>query len=176
MRFYYYAVHKEVEKHPKEWALETSEWHLEGMSGTFDISGIEDSEEVMEKYRNATFYKERWIKEDGLEQKLIVTFSLKYKEYQHHIRYRQVDRATKLLDANPSDLKKPRSNDYKRFITKTNVTNDGEIAEKEVYSINQDAIANEEAYDGFYEVCTNLEDDAPVLTKFNHKRWEIKNV
>ena len=165
---------KKLKKHLKEWALATSGWHLEGMPGTFDISGIEASEEVMDKYRNCTFYKERWLKEGGLEQKLIVTYSLKYKEYQRHIRSGQIERATKLLGANPSSLKKHHQNDYKRFIIKTNVTNDGEIAEKEVYSINQDVITNEEAYDGFYAVCTNLEDDAPAIAKINHKRWEIE--
>ena len=165
---------KKLKKHLKEWALATGGWHLDGVSGTFDISGIESSEEVKEKYRNCTFYKERWIKEDGLEQKIIVTFSLKYKEYQRHIRNRQLERATKLLGTNPSSLKKHHQNDYKRFITKTNVTNDGEIAEKEVYCINQDVATNEETYDGFYAVCTNLEDDAPAIAKINHKRWEIE--
>ena len=38
-----------------------------------------------EKDMKKIFYKERWIKEDGLEQKLIVTFSLKYKSYQSSI-------------------------------------------------------------------------------------------
>lgn len=55
--------------------LATGGWHLKGIPGTFGISGIEESEDVMEKYRNCTFYKERWTKEDSLEQKLIVTFS-----------------------------------------------------------------------------------------------------
>ena len=165
---------KKLKKHLKEWALAKSGWSLEGATGTFDISGIEESEEVMDKYRNFTFYKERWIKEDGLEQKLIVTFSLKYKEYQQNIRNRQIDRAAKLLGASPSNLKKHRSNDYKRLITKTNVTADGEVAEKEVYSLDQELIANEEAFDGFYAVCTNLEDDAPAIAKINHKRWEIE--
>jgi len=165
---------KKLKKHLKEWALATGGWHLEGMPGTYDISGIEESEEVVDKYRNCTFYKERWIKEDGLQQKLIVTFSLKYKEYQRRIRNRQIERATKLLEGSPSHLKKHRSNDYKRFITETNLTNDGEIAEKEVYNIDQEVITNEEAFDGFYAVCTNLEDDAPAIVKINHKRWEIE--
>ena len=29
-------------------------------------------------------------------------------------------------------------------------------------------------YDGFYAVCTNLEDDATAITKINHRRWEIE--
>jgi transposase len=165
---------KKLKKHLKEWALATDGWHLDGISETFDINKIEQSEESKDKYRDCTFYKERWIKEDGLEQKLIVTYSLKYKEYQRHIRNRQVERATKLLETKPSNLKKLHQNDYKRFISKTSVTKDGEIAAQEVYSINPDLITNEETYDGFYAVCTNLEDGAPAITKINHNRWEIE--
>ena len=165
---------KKLKKHLKEWALSTDGWSLDGVSAKFNISKIEETEEMKEKYINCTFYKERWIKEDGLEQKLIVTYSLKYKEYQRYIRSRQIERATKLVELRPSSLKKQHQNDFKRFITKTNITNDGEIADKEIYNINQDVISNEEAYDGFYAVCTNLEDDAPAITKINHNRWEIE--
>ncbi len=165
---------KKLKKHLKEWALATDGWHLEGKPGTYDISRIEESEECKDKYRDCTFYKERWIKEDGLEQKLIVTYSLKYKEYQRSIRNRQIERAIKLIETSPSNLKKQRQDDYKRFITKTSVTDDGEIAENEVYGINQDVITNEEAYDGFYAVCTNLEDETPAIVKINHRRWEIE--
>jgi transposase len=165
---------KKLKKHLKQWALATEGWSLDGVSKTFDITQIEETEESKEKYRNCTFYKERWIKEDGLEQKLIITYSLKYKEYQRHIRSGQIERASKLIESRPSSLKKHRQNDFKRFINKTNVTDDGEVAENEVYSINQEVIANEEAYDGFYAVCTNLVDDAPAIAKINHNRWEIE--
>lgn len=165
---------KKLKKHLKEWALDTDGWSLEGLSAKFDIAKLEKTEELKEKYRDCTFYKERWIKEDGLEQKLIITYSLKFKEYQRYIRNRQIERASKLIETRPSSLKKHHQNDFKRLITKTNITNDGEIAEKEIYNINQDAIANEETYDGFYAVCTNLEDDAPTIAKINHNRWEIE--
>lgn len=165
---------KKLKKHLKEWALATNGWSLDGVKGTFDISQLEKTEELKAKFMERTFYKERWIKEDGLEQKLIVTYSLKYKEYQRHIRSRQIERACKLVKANPTSLKKHHQNDFKRFISKTNITDDGEIAENEVYSINSETIANEEAYDGYYAVCTNLEEDAPAITKINHKRWEIE--
>ena len=165
---------KKLKKHLKEWALDADGWSLEGVSAKFDIAKLEETEELREKYRDCTFYKERWIKEDGLEQKLIITYSLKFKEYQRYIRNRQIERASKLIETRPSSLKKHHQNDFKRLITKTNITNDGEIAGKEIYNINQDAIANEEAYDGFYAVCTNLEDDAPTIAKINHNRWEIE--
>lgn len=165
---------KKLKKHLKAWALAIDGWSLEGTSEAFDLSKIEQTEQSRETYRNCTFYKERWIKEEGLEQKLIVTYSLKYKDYQRHIRSRQVERASKLIEAGPPSLKKHRSNDFKRFIARTNATDDGEVAENEVYSIDQEVIAKEEAYDGFYAVCTNLEDDATAITKINHSRWEIE--
>jgi transposase len=165
---------KKLKKYLKSWALVTDGWSLDGVHGKFDIAKIEEKEELKKKYNDCTFYKERWIKEDDLEQKLIVTFSLKYREYQRYIRSRQIERASKLIESRPSSLKKHHQNDFKRFITKTNITCDGEIAENEVYSINQEIIANEEVYDGFYAVCTNLEDDAPAITKINHNRWKIE--
>lgn len=36
------------------------------------------------------FYKDRWINKDGLEQHLIVTYSIKYRNYQRTIRERQM--------------------------------------------------------------------------------------
>jgi transposase len=165
---------KKLKKHLKEWALATDGWRLDGISGIFDISIIEQSEASKDKYRECTFYKEHWIKEDGLEQKLIVTYSLKYKEYQRYIRNKQIERATKLLETKPSNLKKHHQNDYKRFITKTSVTKDGEIAAQELYNLNPNVITNEEIYDGFYAVCTNLEDSAPAIMKINRNRWKIE--
>lgn len=165
---------KKLKKHLKEWALAADGWSLEGEHGTFDLSMTEETEESMEKHRNRTFYKERWIKEDGLEQKLVVTYSLKYKEYQRQIRSRQIGRAAKLIESRPSSLKRHHQNDFKRFIARTSATDDGEVAENEIYSINQTVISNEEVYDGFYAVCTNLEDDAPAIAKINHGRWQIE--
>ena len=165
---------KKLKKHLKQWALNPTGWHLARSSKIYDIRLLDKDENFYEKHKDLTFYKERWIKENGLEQKLIITYSLKYRDYQRQIRNRQLDRATKLIENRPSDLNKKSQNDYKRFISSTNVTPDGEVANKAVYSINDKAIANEEMYDGFYAVCTNLDDDAVSITKINHRRWEIE--
>lgn len=165
---------KKLKKHLKQWALDPSGWLLSGKNELYDISLFDQDKEAYEKYKSETFYKERWIKEDGLEQKLIITYSLKYRDYQRQIRNRQLERATKLIETRPSNINKKTQNDFKRFISSTNITKDGEIADKAVYSINSDAIANEEIYDGFYAVCTNLDDDATVITTINHRRWEIE--
>ena len=121
---------RKLKKHLKAWAMYTDGWSLDGTKKTFDLTDLEKTEEAKEKYWNCTFYKERWVKEDGLEQKLTVTYSLKYKNYQRHIRGRQIERAHELVKSNPSSLKKHCSNDFKRFINKKNITDDGEIAEK----------------------------------------------
>ena len=166
---------KKLVKHLKEWALDADGWLLDSDKGTrnegknYNISEIDEG-----KYKKSTFYKERWIKEKDFEQRLIVTYSLKYRDYQRNIRAGQLERAAKLIAENPTKLKKANQNDYKRFISKTAVTSDGEVAEKEVYSINTTIIAQEEIFDGFYAVCTNLEDDTNAIIKINHRRWEIE--
>lgn len=165
---------KKLKKHLMEWALSTDGWHLDGVKKLFDISRLEETQEDKEQYRNKIFYKECWINENGLEQKLIVTYSLKYRDYQRSIRNSQIERAAKLIDTNPQKTKKHNQNDYKRFIARTNITPDGEIANKEVCRIDMALIAKEEAFDGFYAVCTNLEDEAASIIKVNHRRWEIE--
>ena len=160
---------KKLKKHLKEWALSKDGWRLSGDNKVYDISDIDE-----EKFIEKTFYKERWIKENGLEQKLIVTYSIKYRDYQRKIRNRQIERALKVIETNPSKLKKSHQNDYKRFIGKTSVTPDGEVADKDLYNIDLEVIAKEEVYDGFYGVCTNLEDEASEIIKVNHRRWEIE--
>lgn len=167
---------KKLKKYLKDWALSSEGWLLgsDTYGKTYDISNLEETEERKEKFQDKTFYKERWIKEDGLEQKLIVTYSIKYKEYQQKIRNSQLERAHRLISTNPKSVVKNRQNDYKRFIQKTCVTTDGEVAETEIYAINQEIIENEKQFDGFYAVCTNLEDEATQIIKVNHRRWEIE--
>ena len=165
---------KKLKKPLMDWALSPDEWHLSGDDKIYNIHDIEKDELSIELYKDRIFFKERWINENGLEQKLIVTYSLKYKNYQRQIRNSQIERA-KLAIANKSfKLDKCNQNDFKRFIKKTNVTNDGEIAEKKVLSLNTDTIQKEEKFDGFYGVCTNLNDNAEEIIKVNQRRWEIE--
>lgn len=160
---------KKLKAHLKDWAIDTKGWQLSGSTKIYDLTEL-DGKSDMDKI----FYKERWINEDGLEQNLIVTFSLKYRNYQQTIRNRQVERAQKVIDTNPTKLKKCNANDYKRFISKSYCTPDGEVADKELYGIDTNLIAQEAVYDGFYAVCTNLEDDVSSIIKVNRRRWEIE--
>lgn len=160
---------KKLKKHLKEWSLDPAGWRLSGSDKLFNITELDEDNDMKK-----IFYKERWITEDGLEQKLIVTFSLKYRNYQATIRNRQIEKAQNTIDKNPTKLKKCNINDYKRFIAKNHCTNDGESAENEILSIDTSVIEQEVRYDGFYAVCTNLSDDASSIIKVNQKRWEIE--
>ena len=71
-------------------------------------------------------------------------------------------------------MKKTNSNDPKRFIKTLNVTKDGELADKSIYSIDQNIIDEEAKYDGLYAVCTNLEDSVEDIIRVNKRRWEIE--
>lgn len=160
---------KKLKTFLKEWALETTGWKLANDSKIYDIAKLDKP-----MHYDNIFFKERWIKENGLQQKLIVTFSLKYKNYQENIRNAQIERATKVILSSPSKLTRTNQNDFKRFIKKTSVTKEGEIAEKQLYSIDNSIIDKEAQYDGFYGVCTNLEDDVTSIIQVNRRRWEIE--
>ena len=166
---------KKLKAHLKEEALDLSKgWHLSGSKKTYNISKLRTDEKLIEQYKDKIFYKERWIKEDGLEQRLIVTYSVKYQEYQKNIRNNQINRAKKIIDQNPKILSKAKQNDPKRFIKTTTYTDSGEVAENSAYSIDQSIIDEEAKYDGLYAVCTNLEDTVEELIEINHRRWEIE--
>ncbi len=152
----------------QDFCLDNDGWHLEGSKKTYRLSEL-DSETDYEK----TFYKDRWINEDGLEQHLIVTYSLKYAAYQKLIRERQLERVKKLLES-PSKLSKKNANDPKRFIEQEKYTDDGEIASHTIATLNQKQVDKEAMYDGFYAVCTNLEDEPSSIVRINQNRWEIE--
>jgi transposase len=160
---------KKLKKHLREWALSPDGWRLPGEKKTYDIANLDETEG-----KDNIYYKQRWINENGLEQKLIVTYSIKYRDYQRKIRNSQIERAEKLISTNPTKLKKANQNDYKRFVKKVSVTKDGEVAGKDIYSLDNAVIASEEVFDGFYAVCTNLEDDASAIISVNRRRWEIE--
>ena len=153
----------------KEWCLNKDGWFLQGSAKSYNLTDIDE-----EKFKDSIFYKERWINENGFEQKLIVTYSIKYRDYMQTIREQQINRAEKLINTNSDKLKKSSATDCKRFIKKISCTKAGEIAEKSTYSLNLEAIAEEAKYDGFYAVCTNLQDETCEIIKINKKRWEIE--
>ncbi len=153
----------------KEWAVSPTGFHLQGHEEEYDLSKIDKK-----VHWNHIFWKERWINENGIEQRLIVTFSPKYEQYEKQIREKQLIRASKMIDAGPSKLFRKGLNDVRKYITTRSVTDDGEVADRVISSIDEEAVREAAAYDGFYGACTNLEDDPEKLIKVMRGRWEIE--
>lgn len=109
-----------------------------------------------------------------LPQYVIVTFSRKMMEYQRTVRNRQIERAKKLLSINdPEEIKKG-PNDVRRFMKRMSKTKSGEDAEVS-YVLDEEKIAEEEKYDGYYAVATNLDDSAKAILDVAHKRYKIED-
>lgn len=161
---------KKLKGYLQEWALDCKGWHIDGREEEYDISALNPAE-----YRNITFHKDRWMNENGLEQRIIVTFSFKYRDYLRYVRNRQIERAENIIRQGSSKLNRKSHNDPKRFIKSESCTTDGELAQTTSYSLNQEMISQEEQFDGFYAICTDLEDAAPVILKANGRRWMIEN-
>ena len=107
-------------------------------------------------------------------QKIIVSFSRKMMEYQRFIRNRQIERAKKLLTKLDPQTYKKGANDITRFIKRTTSTCSGEKA-VDIYELDQEAINEEEKYDGFYAVATNLEDSAKYILDISSNRYKIED-
>ena len=165
----------------KKFALDTGGWHLAGDSREYNIAEL-DENACLDKI----FYKERWIKEDisskaeakgkkPLEQRLVVSYSLKYRNYLRSVRNSQVERAKRLIASGNCTRKGRNQEDPRRFIRHSKCTAEGEICEHDVVSLDTEAIAEEEKYDGFYAVCTNLQSaDISEIIKINRQRWQIE--
>ena len=113
----------------------------------------------------------RKVKAKGLlRQDIIVTFSRKLFEYQRGVRERQIERAARIIgSSNPESCRKG-PNDVTRFIKRISSSKT-----KDIYVIDQDLIENEEKYDGYYAVATNLEDSAKDVLEINAQRYRIED-
>ncbi|ESL03324.1 hypothetical protein GCWU000282_01484 [Catonella morbi ATCC 51271] len=103
-----------------------------------------------------------------LKQHVIITFSRKSMEYQRFIRNRQIERAKSILDKMDPDEYKKGPNDVMRFIKKVG-------KDKITYEIDNDRIREEEKYDGFYAIATNLDDDVKDIIAINEQRYQIED-
>ena len=172
---------KMLPAHLKEFALDTDGWKLPGDNRVYKLSELDPDE-----YYEQIFYKDRWITEEltdkdkktgtkPLEQHLIVSFSFKYLRYQRRIRQGQIDRARKIVDGGEKQRKAKTPNDPNRFIGRMDMTADGEACSRHELYLDEDAIRNEEIYDGFYAVCSNIADaDVSEVIRINKRRWEIE--
>lgn len=162
---------KKMRKEDRSVALNPVQFKKPGSDKLIDISTLDESDPEVYK---TIYYKEVPVINGNMDETVIVTYSPKYKAYQKRIREQQVSRAVKMIQQPGRKRKGKNQNDPARFIKTTNMTNDGEIAEKKVCELDLDKIRTEEKYDGFYAVITNLEGDIGEILKINRQRWEIE--
>lgn len=158
---------KKLNKEDKKWALDKSGFKRVSDDSPVDLSKILEDD-------TGLYYKDEPYTPHSLHQRLIITYSPKYAKYQKAIRDAQVERAEKMLKSGKIKKERRNPNDPARFIGKTAVTEDGEIAKIENY-LDTDKIENEALYDGLYAVTTDLlDDDVKDILKVSEGRWEIE--
>ena len=166
---------KKLKDEYKKEVFDKSNWRIANdFKNFYNLDTIEQDSSLKEKYYNTLFYKIIQTETKSVKQDLIVTFSFKYFDYNRNIRNSQIERARKSIENNQVTRKGKNQNDYRRFIDSINSTDNGEVAENITYSINQDIIAEEEKYDGYYALTTNLVGDVNEIFKVVKGRWEIE--
>ena len=159
----------------KEKIFDKSGWRIANdLKNIYNLETIANDENLKEKHYETLFYKIIETETKSVKQDLIVTFSFKYFDYNRGIRNNQIERAKKSIENNQVTRKGKNQNDYRRFIDTLNSTDNGEIAENTTYCINQDIIDEEEKYDGYYALTTNLVGDINEILKIVKGRWEIE--
>ena len=158
---------KKLNKEDKKWALDKTGFKRVPDDSSVDLSKVPEDD-------TGLYYKDEPYTPHSLHQRLIITYSPKYAKYQKAIRDAQVERAEKMLKSGKIKKERRNPNDPARFIGKTAVTEDGEVAKIENY-LDTDKIENEALYDGLYAVTTDLlDDDVKDILKVSEGRWEIE--
>lgn len=103
-----------------------------------------------------------------LKQNLIITFSRKQMEYQRFIRGRQISRAKALLENLDPETYRKGPHDITRFIKRAGTT------KASGYLLDEERIREEERYDGFYALATNLEEEPKTILAISAKRYKIE--
>ena len=162
---------KKMKQEDREIALNPTQFRSPGSNKMIDLRTLDETDpEVF----HTIYYKEVPLVTGSMNETIIVTYSPKYKAYQQKIRGRQVERAMNMIQGPGKCRRGKNQNDPARFIHKTSVTPDGEIADQALYALDEERIREEAMYDGFYAVVTNLEDDPSEIIKINKRRWEIE--
>ncbi len=169
-------------------------WRVVGdLSKTYKLSEILNDKSKSEKHYETIFYKIVQTETAHVVQDLIVTFQIKYRDYLRNVRNGQIERAKKKISSTSNGDKIKLSNnqnDYRRLIkeeittvknnnkdeTNSNSLNESNKNEKYCYSysINEDIIKEEEKYDGYYGITTNLNGEISEILAISKNRWEIE--
>lgn len=162
---------KKMRREDRQIALNPKQFRRLGSNRFIDISTLDESDPDIYE---TIFYKEVPVVNGDMDEIVIVTYSPKYKAYQKRIRGQQIARAVKMIEQPGRKRRGKNQNDPARFIKSTAITEDGEVAGRNIYDLDSDRISEEEMYDGFYAVITNLEGDVGEILKINRQRWEIE--
>ena len=166
---------KKIKKKYLDQVFDKNDWRIANdFKNVYNLDIIQNSDELRNKYYDTLFYKIIETETKSVKQDLIVTFSFKYFDYQRNIRNSQIERAKNSIENNEAIRKGKNQNDYRRFIDSINSTNNGEVADNTTYYINEEKIAKEEMYDGYYALTTNLIGDITEIFKIIKGRWEIE--
>ena len=179
---------KKLSNELQDYCLDRSGWRILGnLKDIYNLDDIEKNEVLRKKHYETIFYKEIECETKSVNQALIVTFSFKYKDYQHNIKLHQFERAQKLVEkvnqknktANKKkDIEKIKTtknqNDPKRFVKEIRTTDSGEVASNIQYLVDKEIFDNEEKYNGLYGITTNLINDTKTIVKIIKNKWEIE--
>lgn len=185
---------KKLKEIYKEEVFEDNNWRIVGnLNKTFKLSEILNDEEKCKTHYETIFYKIVQTETAHVMQDLIVTFQIKYRDYLRNVRNGQIERAKKKIVASKKGEKIKLSvnpNDYRRLIKEDvdvikkdriktkedNSLNEFKAKEKYSYSysINEDMIKEEEKYDGYYGITTNLNGNIQEILNISKNRWEIE--
>ena len=167
--------------------IERTGWRTEGSNRVFSLDEIDEDDP--ENY-NRIFYKEKYViitpsaksknKGKTLEERLIVTYSIKYKHFMQHKRLLNLNKASRMIAAkNSKKLDLKASDSVRKFIQIQSVDNKGNTItdSSNRYSLDEAAILEDARYDGFYAVSANISPEVmPVkeIITVNKGRWEIE--
>ena len=161
----------------KDWALEKKGWRRLGdrEDVTYDISELD-----LDMEKEHLYYRERWFKEDRsavkeFEERLIVTFSPRYALYQRQLRAQHIQKALGMIRRR-SEKSRQTQQDPRRLISVARYTDEGEMAENTVMSLDEKLIEKEKAMDGLNCVATRLEDSVGDILHANGFRYEIEHL
>ena len=166
---------KKLKEEYKKQVFDKKDWRLPGdLKHFYDLEEIENNETLKEKYYDSLFYKIIQTETKSVKQDTIVTFCFKYFDYNRNIRNSQIERAKKNINSDNVTRRGKNQNDPNRFIEEIASTSDGVVANEKTYSINEDLIKEEEKYDGYYALSTNLIGNIDDILKITKGRWEIE--
>ena len=180
--------------------FEDGNWRIIGdLRNTYKLEDILNNDELRTLHYETIFYKIVQTETAHVVQDLIVTFQIKYHDYLRNVRAGQIDRARNKisstekgkkikLSVNPNDFRRLIKEDVKTIIKeskkkkkKNNEDSNSLNKEEEEktsylysYSINQDVIKEEEKYDGYYGLTTNLSGEIAEILNIAKNRWEIE--